>query len=175
MSNTAPSRADPVVVFPLGRWCPPQETSQPHPPPDVFHEIFEEQEACRPIGLLFFKYLMKACSHFTSVILLIDSFWKSILQVCIWYWKLKMNGLQTILPLTCRSLCDKLDTIADFFLFFDDSPCLGTSNCRLNQCSEMHAEQTQHVTVHVDSWQLDRPRPELGPTHQKMKFLVARI
>ena len=33
MSNTAPSRADPVVVFPLGRWCPPQETSQPHPPP----------------------------------------------------------------------------------------------------------------------------------------------
>ena len=33
MSNTAPSRAYPVVVFPLGRWCPPQETSQPHPPP----------------------------------------------------------------------------------------------------------------------------------------------
>ena len=32
MSNTAPSKADPVVVFPLGRWCPPQETSQPHPP-----------------------------------------------------------------------------------------------------------------------------------------------
>ena len=32
MSNTAPSRADPVVVFPLGWWCPPQETSQPHPP-----------------------------------------------------------------------------------------------------------------------------------------------
>ena len=35
MSKTAPSRADPVVVFPLGRWCPPQETSQPHPPPLV--------------------------------------------------------------------------------------------------------------------------------------------
>ena len=33
MPNTAPSRADPVVVFPLSRWCPPQETSQPHPPP----------------------------------------------------------------------------------------------------------------------------------------------
>ena len=33
MSNTAPSRADTVVVFPLGRWCTPQETSQPHPPP----------------------------------------------------------------------------------------------------------------------------------------------
>ena len=32
MSNTAPSRADPVVVFPLGQWCPPQETPQPHPP-----------------------------------------------------------------------------------------------------------------------------------------------
>ena len=32
MSNTAPSRADPVLVFPLGWWCPPQETSQPHPP-----------------------------------------------------------------------------------------------------------------------------------------------
>ena len=28
MSNTAPSRA----VFPLSRWCPPQKTSQPHPP-----------------------------------------------------------------------------------------------------------------------------------------------
>ena len=35
MSNTAPSRADPVVVFPLGRRCPPQETSQPHPPPSL--------------------------------------------------------------------------------------------------------------------------------------------
>ena len=33
MSNTAPSRADPVVVFPLSRWCPPQETSQPGIPP----------------------------------------------------------------------------------------------------------------------------------------------
>ena len=32
MSNTAPSKADPVVVFPLSRWCPPQETSQHHPP-----------------------------------------------------------------------------------------------------------------------------------------------
>ena len=32
MSKTAPYRADPVVVFPLSRWCPPQETSQPHPP-----------------------------------------------------------------------------------------------------------------------------------------------
>ena len=32
MSNIAPSRADPMVVFPRGRWCPPQETSQPHPP-----------------------------------------------------------------------------------------------------------------------------------------------
>ena len=32
MSNTAPSRADPVVVFALSQWCPPQETSQPHPP-----------------------------------------------------------------------------------------------------------------------------------------------
>ena len=30
MPNTAPSRADPVVIFPLSRWCPPQETSQPH-------------------------------------------------------------------------------------------------------------------------------------------------
>ena len=29
------TRADSVVVFPFGRWCPPQETSQPHlhPPP----------------------------------------------------------------------------------------------------------------------------------------------
>ena len=35
MSNTAPSRADPVVVFPLSRWCPSQETSQPHQPPYV--------------------------------------------------------------------------------------------------------------------------------------------
>ena len=31
-SSTAPSRDDPVVVFPLCQWCPPQETSQPHPP-----------------------------------------------------------------------------------------------------------------------------------------------
>ena len=38
MSNNAPSRADPVVVFPLGRWCPPQETSQPHPPPCIRKE-----------------------------------------------------------------------------------------------------------------------------------------
>ena len=30
--STAPSRADPVVVSPLCRWCPPQETSQPPPP-----------------------------------------------------------------------------------------------------------------------------------------------
>ena len=36
MSNTASSRADPVVVFPLGRWCPPQETSQPPPPPKCY-------------------------------------------------------------------------------------------------------------------------------------------
>ena len=43
MSNTAPSRADSVVVFPLGRWCPPQETSQPHPP----HEL------CGPNGYHF--------------------------------------------------------------------------------------------------------------------------
>ena len=40
MSNTAPSRADPVVVFPLGRWCPPQETSQPHPPHLIVQVLF---------------------------------------------------------------------------------------------------------------------------------------
>ena len=34
MSDTAPSRADPVVVFSLGRWYSLQESSQPHPPPD---------------------------------------------------------------------------------------------------------------------------------------------
>ena len=39
MSNTAPSRADPMVVFPLSRWCPPQETSQPHPPPSSFRGV----------------------------------------------------------------------------------------------------------------------------------------
>ena len=39
MSNTAPSRADPVVVFPLGRWCPPQETSQPHPPQELEEQM----------------------------------------------------------------------------------------------------------------------------------------
>ena len=38
MSNTAPSRADPVVVFPYGRWCPPQETSQLHPPQSLLEE-----------------------------------------------------------------------------------------------------------------------------------------
>ena len=31
-SSTAPSRTDPLLVFPLSWWCPPQETSQPHPP-----------------------------------------------------------------------------------------------------------------------------------------------
>ena len=41
MSNTAPSRADPVVVFPLGRWCPPQETSQPHPPRFIQEKVPE--------------------------------------------------------------------------------------------------------------------------------------
>ena len=40
MSNTAPSRADPVVVFPYSRWCPPQETSQPHPPQGDREDIF---------------------------------------------------------------------------------------------------------------------------------------
>ena len=35
MSNTAPSRADPVVVFPLSQWCPPQKNSQPHPPQGI--------------------------------------------------------------------------------------------------------------------------------------------
>ena len=35
MPNTAPSRADPVVVFPLSWWCPPQETSQPHLPQEL--------------------------------------------------------------------------------------------------------------------------------------------
>ena len=32
MSNIAPSIADLVGVFLFSRWCPPQETSQPHPP-----------------------------------------------------------------------------------------------------------------------------------------------
>ena len=36
MSNIAPSRADPVVVFPLSRWCPPQETS-PNPLDQMKH------------------------------------------------------------------------------------------------------------------------------------------
>ena len=46
MSNTAPSRADPVVVFPLSQWCPPQETSQPHPP----HPMLWEDAACAISG-----------------------------------------------------------------------------------------------------------------------------
>ena len=42
-SSTAPSRADPVVVFPLCRWCPQQETSQPTHP--ICHsELREETE-----------------------------------------------------------------------------------------------------------------------------------
>ena len=36
MSNIVPPIADPVMVFPLSRWCPPQETSQPNPP--HFHQ-----------------------------------------------------------------------------------------------------------------------------------------
>ena len=53
MSNTAPSRADPVVVFPIGRWCPPQETSQPHPPPqmDGVKPIYPQQLHCA-VGLV---------------------------------------------------------------------------------------------------------------------------
>ena len=39
MSNTAPSRADPVVVFPLSWWCPPQDTAQPHPPQSMLEEF----------------------------------------------------------------------------------------------------------------------------------------
>ena len=38
ISNTASSKADPVMVFPLGRWCPPWETSQPHPPQELQSE-----------------------------------------------------------------------------------------------------------------------------------------
>ena len=51
MSNTAPSRADPVVVFPLGRWCPPQETSQPHPP-HFIHENSIENVVCDMTAIL---------------------------------------------------------------------------------------------------------------------------
>ena len=40
MSNTAPSKADPVVVFPLSQWCPPQETSEHHPPQHNFKSSF---------------------------------------------------------------------------------------------------------------------------------------
>ena len=43
MSNTALSRADPVVVFPLCRWCPPQQTSQPHPPPKSHNKTKENK------------------------------------------------------------------------------------------------------------------------------------
>ena len=42
-STTAPSRAYPVVVFPLCRWCPPQETSQSHPS----HSNRDEFRACK--------------------------------------------------------------------------------------------------------------------------------
>ena len=45
MSNTAPSRANPVVVFPLGRWCPPQETSQPHPPQNPWYSLRENHRS----------------------------------------------------------------------------------------------------------------------------------
>ena len=31
-----------MVVFPLGRWCPPQETSQPHPPPPMLWECLHQ-------------------------------------------------------------------------------------------------------------------------------------
>ena len=46
MSNTAPSRADPVVVFALSRWCQPQETSQPHPPPTTPGQVTSHLEGC---------------------------------------------------------------------------------------------------------------------------------
>ena len=43
MSNTAPSIADPVVVFPLSHWCPPQETSQPHPPHHFSSDMWDSK------------------------------------------------------------------------------------------------------------------------------------
>ena len=68
MSNTAPSRADPVVVFPFGRWCPPQETSQPHPPQNVNRNatIFIEENApenvvCEMASILSLPQCVKSC------------------------------------------------------------------------------------------------------------------
>ena len=66
MSNTAPSRANPVVVFPLGRWCPPQETSQPPPPPGcaanfpTTHELKNTRYLCGWYGGLSPVYKLPA-------------------------------------------------------------------------------------------------------------------
>ena len=67
MSNTAPSRADPVVVFPLGRWCPPQETSQ-HPPPPRWRWVKGEQTTA--LDRTFQKDNIRTCyiiKHYTLV------------------------------------------------------------------------------------------------------------
>ena len=63
MSNTAPSRADPVVVFHLSRWCPPQETSQPHPPHTVSQatqNILSKFVYCRN-GTSYGNFKLKLC------------------------------------------------------------------------------------------------------------------
>ena len=65
MSNTAPSRAGPVVVFPLSQWCPPQETSQPHPP----HRIHNIRQHLVNSDEYVFKYLRVFSSRVVELVL----------------------------------------------------------------------------------------------------------
>ena len=69
MSNTAPSRADPVVVFPLGRWCPPQETSQPHPPPCQGHGWGQSLKSQLGSHILSSHILLVPCQSTLSLLL----------------------------------------------------------------------------------------------------------
>ena len=86
MSDTAPSKADPVVVFPLFRWCPPQQTSQPHPPPERERERTRTRERERGLGL-------------NNILLLSSSS-----QQQLWYWPCEMPTLLPSLKADFRNL-----------------------------------------------------------------------
>ena len=94
MSNTAPSRADPVVVFPLSRWCPPQETSQPHPPPrwEMFTgnmHVFTMDITCICLGWLAKKHIFNCKGIWWNVGYRSDS--KSSIQSVVIIWASILN------------------------------------------------------------------------------------
>ena len=119
MSNTAPSRADPVVVFPLGRWCPPQETSQPHPPL-IMH---------RGPGALYMTSITGAPFHWWFFLLKIQIRWKIwlfIIQLKVSRLKKNKANLRDLIAATGLVILLKFDPNHRFFsrvtLKFDGWP-----------------------------------------------------